>query len=369
MASIRLEKLRKTFGQVVAVDNLSFEIPDGAFAALLGPSGCGKTTTMNMIAGLETPTSGTIYFNGKPINDVPPGKRGVGFVFQNYAIFTHMTVGENIGFGLKIAGRSKDETKAEVERIARVLQLGPGLNTNAGRLSINDMQKVALGRSMITEPAIFLLDEPFSNLDAAFREYMRGELKRIQRELKQTMVYVTHDQVEAMSMADKIAVMYCGELYQFGSPDDVYNRPVNMWVAKFIGSPNMNFINCSYQAIDGGGLLVQKAGRAAAPVDDARRRLVEAAAHGDNLVLGIRPEHMHLTPDCKPDSLWEADVYAIEPLGPKTVVHLKVGNDLLQAIAPSSYRPKIGERQYVAFDPARVHVFDGVSHNVIRPAL
>jgi multiple sugar transport system ATP-binding protein len=223
MASIRLEKLRKQFGPVVAVDSISLEIPDGEFAALLGPSGCGKTTTMNMIAGLETPTSGTIYFDGKPINQVSPGKRGVGFVFQNYAIFTHMTVRENIGFGLKIAGRSKDEIAREVEEVAKVLQFAPMLDMNAGRLSINDMQKVALGRSMITKPAIFLLDEPFSNLDAAFREYMRGELKRIQRRLKQTMVYVTHDQVEAMSMADKIAVMYCGELYQFGSPDAIYN--------------------------------------------------------------------------------------------------------------------------------------------------
>ena len=366
MASIRLENLRKAFGPVVAVDNLSLEIPDGEFAALLGPSGCGKSTTMNMIAGLEIPSAGTIYFNGRPMTDVPPGKRGVGFVFQNYAIFSHMTVAENIGFGLKIGHQRKADIRREVAEVAKVLQLTPMLDMNAGRLSINDMQKVALGRSMITNPGIFLLDEPFSNLDAAFREYMRGELKRIQRRLGQTMIYVTHDQVEAMSMADKIAVMYCGELYQFGSPDEVYNWPVNQFVARFIGSPNMNFINCRYQAEAGRGYLVQKAGGAKTPVDDQRRRLIEAGTIADNLVLGIRPEHLKVgcqetDPDC-----WEASVYAIEPLGPKTVIHLKVGEDLIQVIAHSGYRPRVGERQYIGLAPGRMHIFDGKTKAVIR---
>ena len=366
MASIRLEKLRKEFGSVVAVDSLSLEIPDGEFAALLGPSGCGKTTTMNMIAGLETHTAGAIYFDGKPINATPPGKRGVGFVFQNYAIFTHMTVRENIGFGLKIAGHARDEIGREVNEVAKLLQLTPMLDMNAGRLSINDMQKVALGRSMITKPAIFLLDEPLSNLDAAFREYMRGELKRIQRRLKQTMVYVTHDQVEAMSMADKIAVMYCGELYQFGSPDEIYNWPVNQFVARFIGSPNMNFINCAYQVQDGRPMLVQKAGGAMTPVDVKRRRLLDGASSAGQLILGIRPEHVTLAAERRADSLWEGTVYAIEPLGPKTVVHLKVGDDLIQVIGPAAYRPRIGARQYIGLDLARTHVFDGKSRAVIR---
>jgi multiple sugar transport system ATP-binding protein len=366
MASIRLEKLRKDFGSVVAVEGLSLEIPNGEFAALLGPSGCGKTTTMNMIAGLEAPTSGAIYFDDKPITNVPPGKRGVGFVFQNYAIFTHMTVRDNIGFGLKIAGRSKGEIAGEVENVAKMLQLTPMLDMNAGRLSVNDMQKVALGRSMITRPSIFLLDEPFSNLDAAFREYMRGELKRIQRRLSQTMVYVTHDQVEAMSMADKIAVMYCGELYQFGSPDDVYNWPVNQFVARFIGSPNMNFINCVYRAENGQGFLIQTAGGAKTPVKEERRRLLASSESAGNLILGIRPEHMTVCPEQTDDSLWEGVVYAIEPLGSKTVVHLKVGDDLIQVIGSAAYRPHVGERQYIGLDLARTHVFEGKSRAVIR---
>jgi multiple sugar transport system ATP-binding protein len=366
MASIRLENLRKQFGAVVAVEGLSLEIPDGEFAALLGPSGCGKTTTMNMIAGLEFPTSGAIYFDGKPMNAVQPGKRGVGFVFQNYAIFTHMTVRDNIGFGLKIAGKNKGEISREVNEIGELLQLTPLLDMNAGRLSINDMQKVALGRSMITKPGIFLLDEPFSNLDAAFREYMRGELKRIQRRLSQTMIYVTHDQVEAMSMADKIAVMYCGELYQFGSPDEIYNSPVNQFVARFIGSPNMNFINCTLQSDGDRAWLVQKAGGQKTPLDDKRRRLLEGAAHAEQLTLGIRPEHMALAPNQTAASVWEGTVFAIEPLGPKTVVHVRVGEDLVQIIGPASYRPRPGERQYVALDLARTHVFDGKSRAVIR---
>ena len=214
MSSIRLETLRKQFGDVVAVESLSFEIPDGEFAALLGPSGCGKTTTMNMIAGLEQPSAGSIFFGDKLVNDVPPGKRGVGFVFQNYAIFTHMNVAQNLGFGLKVQKRPTDEIRREVDKVAELLQLTGMLDANAGRLSINDMQKVAIGRSMVMQPRIFLLDEPFSNLDAAFRFYMRGELKRLQRDTGQTMIYVTHDQVEAMSMADRIAVMDFGILQQ-----------------------------------------------------------------------------------------------------------------------------------------------------------
>ncbi|HEY8475311.1 MAG TPA: ABC transporter ATP-binding protein, partial [Chloroflexota bacterium] len=245
MARILLDNLRKEFGKVVAVERLSLDVGDGQFVALLGPSGCGKTTTMNMIAGLERPTSGTIYFDDRPMNDVPPGKRNVGFVFQNYAIFTHMTVYDNLAFGLKIRHVPPAEIRKEVLKVAELLQLTDQLHQNAGRLSVNDMQKVAIGRTMIIRPSIFLLDEPFSNLDAAFRAYMRGELKRLQREIGQTMIYVTHDQVEAMSMADKIAVMDFGVLQQYGTPDEVYYKPVNMFVANFIGSPNMNFLTAT----------------------------------------------------------------------------------------------------------------------------
>jgi multiple sugar transport system ATP-binding protein len=366
MASIRLEKLRKEFGPVVAVEGLDLEIPDGKFAALLGPSGCGKTTTMNMIAGLETPTSGDVCFDGRLMNQVPPGERGVGFVFQNYAIFTHMTVYENISFGLRVTGCPEVEIRREVGKVAELLQITDMLNWNAGRMSVNDMQKVALGRSIITKPRIFLLDEPFSNLDAAFRAYMRGELKRIQRELGQTMVYVTHDQVEAMSMADLIAVMSCGQLHQWGSPDEVYNRPVSTFVARFIGSPNMNFVQCGFTTDDGKSFLVQDKGGGRVPIDDKRRKLIEAipAAHG--LILGIRPEHLRVSSQSVPGALWQGTVYAIEPLGSKTIVHVQAGEERLQVIAAPSYRPRLGEPQWITFDLKYLHVFDGLTREVIR---
>ncbi len=366
MASIRLEKLTKQFGDLLAVDDLNLEIGDGQFAALLGPSGCGKTTTMNMIAGLETPTSGDIYFDERRMTDVPPGKRGIGFVFQNYAIFTHMSVYENLGFGLKVRGCPEVELKREVKKVAELLQIDHMLDTNAGRLSVNDMQKVALGRSMITNPRIFLLDEPFSNLDATFRTYMRGELKRIQREVKQTMIYVTHDQIEAMSMADKIAVIYCGQLYQWGTPDEVYNQPRNTFVARFIGSPNMNFLPCAYHTENGQSFLAQKEGEGRVPVDDKRRRLLDQRNGGPELILGIRPEHMHVYPEPSPDTLWQGSTYAVEPLGPKTIVHVQVGQDLIQVVAPANYRPRVGESQWVALDLDFMHIFDGSSQDVIR---
>jgi multiple sugar transport system ATP-binding protein len=383
MASIRLKQLRKEFGDLVAVEDLNLEMADGQFAALLGPSGCGKTTTMNMIAGLEVPTSGDIYFDGRRMTDVPPGKRGVGFVFQNYAIFTHMSVYQNLAFGLKVHGRPEADLRREVGKVAELLQITDMLDMNAGRLSVNDMQKVALGRSMIMNPTIFLLDEPFSNLDAAFRAYMRGELKRIQREIKQTMVYVTHDQVEAMSMADKIAVMYCGQLYQWGTPDEIYNQPVNAFVARFIGSPNMNFVPCTYRVEDGQGFLVQKGGDGCLPVDDRRRQLLDQHAGSLDLTLGIRPEHLHVHPQSTPAPArtatpsggtpgqaagagWQGVAYALEPLGSKTVVHVQVGRDIVQVIAPPNYRPRIGDPQWLACDLEYLHIFDSSSHKVIR---
>ena len=250
MSSITLKTLSKHFGALRAVDNLDLEVPHGSFTALLGPSGCGKTTTMNMISGLEQPTTGEVFFDERPMSKVAIGDRNVGFVFQNYAIFTHMSVYENLAFGLKSQPRKtrmeKDEIDRRVKAVAETVGLSAALDRPAARLSVNDLQKVALGRSMIMQPTIFLLDEPFSNLDSAFRAYMRAELKRIQHEVGQTMVYVTHDQVEAMGMADRIAVMDRGQLQQYGSPDDLYERPANTFVARFIGSVLNNFIPARY---------------------------------------------------------------------------------------------------------------------------
>jgi multiple sugar transport system ATP-binding protein len=366
MASIVLEDLRKEFGNFHAVKGVNLEIPDGTFAALLGPSGCGKTTTLRMIAGLESPTSGKIYFDDQCVNDIPPGKRGLGFVFQNYAIFTHMTVYENIAFGLKIKGRPAAEIDQEVNQVARLLQMIPMLPMRAGRLSVNDMQRVALARTMIINPRIFLLDEPFSNLDATFRAYMRGELKRIQHEIKQTMIYVTHDQIEAMSMADNIAVMDFGVLMQFGSPEEIYNRPEHLFVASFIGSPNMNFVDCRYASDNGTGYLVQRAGMERVEVDSHRRQLLERHPGAAKVVLGIRPEHLRVSPQGGEGAQWEGVVYVVEPLGSRTIVHVKVGETIMRVIAPASYLPKPGEPQWVHLDTAYMHIFDADSGRVIR---
>ncbi len=346
MAAIRLEKLTKEFpGGVVAVSEVDLTMPDGEFIALLGPSGCGKTTTMNMIAGLERPTAGEIWFDERPMSRVPVGDRNVGFVFQNYAIFTHMTVRENLSFGLRVRRPRPERSKIDerVARVAEVVGVSGMLDRKAGRLSVNDMQKVALGRSMIVEPAIFLLDEPFSNLDAAFRAYMRAELKRIQHEIGQTMVYVTHDQVEAMAMADRIAVMNLGVLQQFGSPLDIYDRPANTFVAGFVGSTRINIL-------------------------PAERLPVRAPAGRDpgTLSLAIRPEYTRIVPPDSPEATIGAKVNLVEPLGAKDVVHMSWEGHDVRTVGTPGARPRIGELVGLAFDPSRILFFDEATGTAVN---
>ncbi len=345
MAEIRIETLTKEFaGGVVAVKDLDLHVPHGSFVALLGPSGCGKTTTMNMISGLESPTSGEILFDGTSITRVPPGKRNVGFVFQNYAIFTHMSVYDNLAFGLKArkGGPSKADRDGEVRRVAEIVGLSGSLDRQAGALSVNDMQKVALGRSMIVQPAIFLLDEPFSNLDAAFRAYMRTELKQIQHEIGQTMVYVTHDQVEAMSMADHIAVMNFGELQQYGSPAEIYHHPRNRFVAGFVGSTQMNFL----------------------PAEVLPERAPEGRTAG--VTVGIRPEALALVGPDDGSARLQTRVTLVEPLGAKDIVHLELGEHPLRAIGSPGSRPRVGENVGVVVDEARLRYFDDATGLAVR---
>jgi multiple sugar transport system ATP-binding protein len=345
MAEIRIENLTKIFGDVVAVNDLTLTVDDGAFIALLGPSGCGKTTTMNMISGLENPTSGEIYVDGQPVSRVEPGRRNVGFVFQNYAIFTHMRVYDNLAFGLRVRKPQPPQAviDGEVRRVAEIVGVSGILDRKAGRLSVNDMQKVALGRSMIVNPAIFLLDEPFSNLDAAFRAYMRAELKRIQHDIGQTMVYVTHDQVEAMGMADKIAVMDLGVLKQYGTPEEIYNFPTNRFVAGFVGSTQMNF-------------LAAERVPAAVPTKSERR----------GLTVAIRPEYVRLTTPDAADAILRAKVSIIEPLGAKDVVHLAVDGDAVRAVGVPGRRPTIGANVGIVFDPSHVLLFDDETGQAVR---
>ncbi|HEY7603219.1 MAG TPA: ABC transporter ATP-binding protein [Gaiellaceae bacterium] len=345
MASIRLDQLTKDFGGLLAVDHVDVEIEDGTFLALLGPSGCGKTTTMNMISGLETPTSGEIYFGDRPMSRIPPGKRSVGFVFQNYAIFTHMTVAQNLSFGLRVRKPrpSRAEIEAEVKRVAEIVGLGAMLQRKASRLSVNDMQKVALGRSMIVRPSIFLLDEPFSNLDAAFRAYMRAELKHIQHEIGQTMVYVTHDQVEAMGMADQIAVMNLGVLQQFAPPLEIYNRPSNKFVAGFVGSTRINF------------LPAEKVG---VPTPEG--------TEGGSVTLAIRPEYIGFAQPGATEATLTAKVDLVEPLGANDVIHLSWERYDIRAIGRPGARPRIGENIGLVFPPERLLFFDDRTEDAVN---
>jgi multiple sugar transport system ATP-binding protein len=358
MAHIRLDKLTKRFGKQTAVEDLSLEIAKNEFIALLGPSGCGKTTTMNMISGLLSPDAGKVYFDDREMNSVPPGNRGVGFVFQNYAVFTHMSAYDNIACGLKVKKVDRDEIDREVMKFAKLMRIDHLLNQSAGKLSINDMQKVALARTLVTKPQILLLDEPLSNLDAALRNIMRAELKRIHIELGQTTIYVTHDQVEAMSLADRIAVMNFAVLQQFDTPDEIYRRPKNLFVANFIGSPTINFLKGTYK--NGEVSLEDFPGESIRFSTQNKKQLDSSLTH-QNVVLGIRPEHIEVSEKAAKGFSFKTTVVNYEPLGSETVVYLKTehgGDNILKSMMDSDYRPSLNSEKNVCFDEEDLYLFD-----------
>jgi multiple sugar transport system ATP-binding protein len=359
MANIKLEKLTRSFGKQVAVKDLSLDIGENEFIALLGPSGCGKTTTMNMISGLLKPDSGQVYFDGKLMNDVPPGRRGVGFVFQNYAVFTHMTAHDNIACGLKVRNVPKQEINRTVNEFANLLKIDHILHLSAGKLSINDMQKVALARTMVTKPNIMLLDEPLSNLDAALRNVMRAELKKIHLELGQTTVYVTHDQVEAMSLADKIAVMNFAILQQYDTPEEVYLRPKNLFVANFIGSPTINFFKGSYR---GNEIILKEFPKGKIKISGKHINTLNNKLKHENVVVGLRPEHIKLKErDKNRQEGIKAQIVGIEPLGSETIVYLKpkAGEDLIvKSMMDSDYSAHINDTKLLSFHEDDIYIFD-----------
>jgi multiple sugar transport system ATP-binding protein len=292
MADIRLDNLSKRFPNgFEAVKDLSLEIGEAELLVLVGPSGCGKTTALRMVAGLEDISAGDLYIGGRRVNDVPEKDRDIAMVFQNYALYPHMTVAQNIAFSLKLARRPKDEIRRRVVETARLLGLEDFLDRRPKQLSGGQRQRVAMGRAIIREPVAFLMDEPLSNLDAQLRVHMRGEIEALQKRLEVTTLYVTHDQVEAMTMGDRVAVLRAGELQQIGTPTDVYDRPVNLFVAGFMGSPPMNLARGTIESENGG--LVVRAGRATLPIPDdvARERKLEPWA-GRPVVVGIRPEDL-----------------------------------------------------------------------------
>jgi multiple sugar transport system ATP-binding protein len=357
MAAIDLVDLTKTYGPLTAVQRLNLQINDREFVALLGPSGCGKSTTMNMISGIQDPTRGEIRFGGRDISRVPPGRRGIGFVFQNYAIFTHMSVRKNLSFGLEIRKRPDAEIKAAVDEMAQLMRLSDKLEHPAGKLNVNELQRLAIGRSAIVRPDIFLLDEPLSNLDAAFRAEMRTELKHLQHEIKQTMVYVTHDQLEAMSMADRIAVMSEGKLQQYGTPLDIYNEPDNLFVARFIGSPSMNLLPCRLGSENGTPVL--QFGEAGV-LEVTDRRLLSQCAHAKqpSLYFGARPENMTLRSPDEGGAGLRALVRFVERVGARTIVHLDCGGEVVKVAEKNGYRATVGAPMMIAIPAGAAMLFD-----------
>ena len=357
MSKVKVVNLVKKFDKTIAVNGISFDVKDGEFIVLLGPSGCGKTTTLRCIAGLETPDEGEIYIDDKLVNDLPPKDRDVAMVFQSYALYPHMTVYGNLSFPLKMRKLPKDEIDKKVKEVAKLLNIDHLLDRKPRQLSGGEMQRVALGRALVRTPRVFLMDEPLSNLDAKLRVYMRAELKKLQRDLKITTIYVTHDQAEAMAMADRIAVMNKGKILQYSEPHDVYEKPANIFVAGFIGSPPMNFIKASILEKD--SKIILDAGFFQYELGRDLGEIVKRGASGSEVIIGFRPEHMLLSREKQANSIFQADVYVIEPMGSRIIVDLKAGDYLLKAVTPPTAEiPPPGQKVWVGFPAERLHVFD-----------
>jgi len=356
MTKILLDKLVKKFGKVIAVNNITLEIKDGEFFTLLGPSGCGKTTTLRLVAGLEYPDQGRIYMDGQDVTDLPPKDRDVAMVFQNYALYPHMSVFDNIAFPLKIRKVPKQEIRRKVKEVAEMLQINELLDRKPRQLSGGQQQRVALARAIVREPKVFLLDEPLSNLDAKLRVYMRAELKALQKRLGVTTIYVTHDQVEAMTMADRIAVMNEGIVQQIGTPADIYHKPANTFVAGFIGSPPMNFIECSL--LTEGDKAFLDAGAFRYELDKEWFNILQSK--GTEFILGVRPEHIRVYLKEKPGTM-PAEVYVVEPLGGETILNLMLGTQLIKVRYPGEINVSPKQKVYLEFIKEHVHIFESKS--------
>ncbi|WP_148864077.1 ABC transporter ATP-binding protein [Marinobacter fonticola] len=350
MATLQLKNIIKAFGDTHVIKGVDLDVQDKEFVVFVGPSGCGKSTLLRIIAGLESATDGDILIDGKRINDVGPAERGLAMVFQSYALYPHMTVEDNMGFSLRLAGVSKPERKDKVLAAARILQLEELLHRKPKALSGGQRQRVAIGRAIVRNPSIFLFDEPLSNLDAALRVQMRIELARLHDELDATMIYVTHDQIEAMTMADKIVVLQKGEVEQVGSPMELYHHPRNRFVAGFIGSPTMNFLEVGYQDTNDDGVSVILPGGESCRVPADGTHLTANTA----LELGIRPEHLNLE-DQGPLS---GKIQVIERLGGATSLYVQMDQGMITIVADGDIAHKVGDTVRFGFEPFRAHLFD-----------
>jgi multiple sugar transport system ATP-binding protein len=356
MATVEMKGIGKVYdGGVRAVDNANITVNDREFVVLVGPSGCGKTTTLRMVAGLEDITEGELYIDGKLVNDVPPKDRDIAMVFQNYALYPHMTVYDNMAFGLKIRKYPKQEIQARVKEAAQILDIEELLDRKPKALSGGQRQRVAVGRAIVRKPKVFLFDEPLSNLDAKLRVQMRAEISNLHNRLQATMIYVTHDQVEAMTMADKIVVMKAGVIQQIGSPLELYNHPVNRFVAGFIGSPPMNFMTVTIKE-EGGRILADEGGNSLEVTGENADRIKSYV--GKELIFGVRPEDLLYQESGQTGKALKTSVTVIEPLGAEIHLYVDTGKHSMIARVPPRFDFHVGDDAYFDADMSKVIFFD-----------
>jgi len=363
MATVTFDHVTKKYGEVTAVDDFNLEIQDGEFMVFVGPSGCGKTTSLRMIAGLEDITTGSLAIGEKIVNDIPPKDRDIAMVFQSYALYPHMTVRDNLAFGLKLRKVDKKEIEKRVQDAAGILDLGKYLDRKPKELSGGQRQRVALGRAIVREPAVFLMDEPLSNLDAKLRVQTRAEIARLHQRLKTTIVYVTHDQVEAMTMGQRIAVMSQAKLQQVGAPQELYDRPNNKFVAGFIGSPSMNFIPMTLEGSGEGATL--KSEGVEIPVAASFREGIGAVS-GRNFIVGVRPEHWDVVPTGTEAATVQAKADVVEYLGNEELLHIEVAGQDLVAIVSSERRVRPGDVVTLHIPLDKMHLFDAETELSVR---
>ncbi|WP_035055382.1 ABC transporter ATP-binding protein [Andreprevotia chitinilytica] len=364
MAAVNLRNVQKRFGDVTTLHGIDLDIAEGEFVVFVGPSGCGKSTLLRTIAGLEDITDGELKIDGIRVNELPPVKRGISMVFQSYALYPHMSVFDNMAFGLKLAGMNKVEYTPHVMRVAKVLQIEHLLERKPAALSGGQRQRVAIGRAIVQKPKVFLFDEPLSNLDAALRVQMRIEIARLHRELGATMIYVTHDQVEAMTLADRIVVLRAGRIEQVGSPIELYHEPANLFVAGFLGSPSMNCVQGKVAAIESIGVEIELPGKQKVRVAVDGK----GAKVGDQVTLGVRPEHLHLVQE---GNAIAATALALEHLGDASVLYLQApgSDETLSARLPALTRIADGQKCLLGFKPEHGYLFraDGSAFRRLNP--
>jgi multiple sugar transport system ATP-binding protein len=356
MVAIKIDRFVKRYGIVQVVHDISFDIAEGEFLVLVGPSGCGKSTILRMVAGLEEISDGELRMQGMRVNELTPKERQVAMVFQDYALYPHMSVEQNIGFSLELARVPKAERAEQVKRVADILQIGHLLHRRPRELSGGQRQRVAIGRAMVRKPQLFLFDEPLSNLDAKLRAEMRGQIKRLHQALKTTSMYVTHDQLEAMTLADRIVCLLDGRIAQMGTPRDLFDRPANVFVAEFIGSPTMNIVPATSGTEEGAPTLtLEGGGRIVLP---AGATLPASSVGGSSVLAGVRPEHLSDVPSAAATASIAGTVDMLEPLGSDILVTVQVGSAAFVARCTDRGQFETGKALTLHFDPARLHMFD-----------